>query len=53
MTATPPKAAGGNAYPGLTDIEVAESRRLNGSNVLTPAEPVPWYRQFLANFATR
>lgn len=50
MTATPPKAAGGNAYPGLTDIEVAESRRLNGSNVLTPAEPVPWYRQFLAKF---
>lgn len=50
MTATSPKAAGGNAYPGLTDIEVAESRRLNGSNVLTPAEPVPWYRQFLAKF---
>lgn len=37
-------------YTGLTDTQVAKSRQLNGSNILTPAETTPWYRQFLSKF---
>lgn len=31
-------------YNGLTPEEVEQSRRKNGSNVLTPPEPTPWWK---------
>lgn len=37
-------------YKGLTAAEVAESRRLNGENVLTPPERESWIRLFLDKF---
>ncbi|MDE6269342.1 MAG: HAD-IC family P-type ATPase, partial [Muribaculaceae bacterium] len=38
-------------YTGLSDAEVAESRRLNGSNVLTPPRSEPWWKEFLKKFS--
>ena len=35
---------------GLTDAEVERSRKLHGSNVLTPPPRTPLWRQFLAKF---
>jgi len=35
---------------GLTDAQVAESRRNNGANILTPPKKNPWWRQFLEKF---
>lgn len=35
---------------GLTNKEVEESRRLNGSNILTPPEKVSLWKQFLEKF---
>ena len=35
---------------GLSDAEVAESRRLNGINILTPPEKIPLWKQFLVKF---
>jgi Ca2+-transporting ATPase len=37
-------------YVGLTDAEVLESRRKNGSNILTPPEKDPWWKTFLGKF---
>ena len=33
-------------YTGLTDAQVLESRRKNGTNVLTPPEKEPLWKQF-------
>ena len=38
-------------YSGLTDAEVAKSRRKHGSNVLTPPPSTPWWKEFLAKFS--
>jgi Ca2+-transporting ATPase len=37
-------------YIGLTDAQVIESREKNGSNVLTPPEKAPWWKEFLEKF---
>ena len=37
-------------YHGLTDAEVLESRAKHGTNVLTPPEKEPWWKQFLEKF---
>ena len=37
-------------FPGLTALEVEESRRKHGANVLTPPEKDPWWRLFLEKF---
>lgn len=37
-------------YVGLTDAQAAESRRLNGANILTPPEKEPLWKQFLEKF---
>ena len=37
-------------YTGLTDAQVAESRKKNGPNVLTPPEKDPLWKQFLEKF---
>ena len=37
-------------YVGLTDVEVLESRKKNGANVLTPPEKEPLWKQFLEKF---
>lgn len=39
-----------NLYKGLTDAEVLESRKKNGSNVLTPPEQDPWWKELLGKF---
>lgn len=36
---------------GLTDNEVLASRRIHGSNVLTPAKRTPWWKEFLKKFS--
>lgn len=36
---------------GLTDNEVLASRRSHGSNVLTPAQRTPWWKEFLKKFS--
>lgn len=38
-------------YKGLTDQQVLESRRLHGSNVLTPPQREPLWRKFLKKFS--
>ncbi len=38
-------------YEGLSDKQVAESRRLYGTNVLTPVEKEPLWKRFLEKFA--
>lgn len=38
-------------YAGLTAQQVAESRRLHGSNVLTPPAETPWWKEFLQKFS--
>lgn len=38
-------------YSGLTDVEVLESRRIHGANVLTPPKKEPIWKLFLAKFA--
>ena len=38
-------------YVGLSDRQVAESRRLYGTNVLTPVEKEPLWKRFLEKFA--
>jgi len=37
-------------YSGLTDEQVKESRRLYGSNTLTPPAKTPWWKEFLLKF---
>lgn len=37
-------------YRGLTDAEVAESRRIHGDNLLTPPVKEPLWKQFLHKF---
>ena len=37
-------------YSGLADAQVLESRRKNGTNVLTPPEKEPLWKQFLEKF---
>jgi Ca2+-transporting ATPase len=37
-------------WGGLSDAEVAESRKLHGSNILTPPEREPWWKLFLEKF---
>ena len=37
-------------YPGLTDAQVLESRRKYGTNILTPPEKDPLWKQFLEKF---
>lgn len=39
-----------NKYRGLTSQLVEESRRLNGSNILTPPERVSLWKQFIEKF---
>lgn len=39
-----------NPTYGLTNKEVEESRRLNGTNILTPPEKVSLWKQFLEKF---
>lgn len=39
-----------NPLHGLTNKEVEESRRLNGSNILTPPEKVSLWKQFMEKF---
>jgi Ca2+-transporting ATPase len=46
-TATPPPEM---PYPGLTPAEVERSRHTHGSNVLTPPEREPWWKQWLSKF---
>ena len=38
---------------GLTDAQVIKSRADHGLNVLTPVDPIPWWKQFLAKFKDR
>lgn len=38
-------------YTGLTEAQVAESRRLHGANVLTPPAQEPWWRAFMHKFS--
>ncbi len=38
-------------YTGLTDAQVLESRKKYGSNVLTPLEQDPWWKEFLEKFS--
>ena len=38
-------------YRGLTDAEVAESRRIHGDNLLTPPVKEPLWKQFLHKFS--
>ena len=40
-----------NHYTGLTDAQVLESRKKHGSNVLTPPEQDPWWKEFLDKFS--
>ncbi|MDE6301762.1 MAG: calcium-translocating P-type ATPase, PMCA-type [Muribaculaceae bacterium] len=40
-----------HTYRGLTEAEAAESRRLNGENVLTPPKKTPLWKLFLAKFS--
>lgn len=37
-------------YKGLTDVEVIESRKKHGANILTPPEKEPLWKQFLEKF---
>lgn len=37
-------------YTGLSDTEVLESRRKNGTNILTPPKRTPLWKQFLEKF---
>ena len=37
-------------YTGLTDVQVLESRRMNGVNVLTPPKKDSLWKQFLEKF---
>lgn len=37
-------------YRGLNDIEIVESRRINGENILTPPEREPLWKLFLKKF---
>ena len=39
-----------DTHHGLTDQEVAESRKRHGANILTPPERDPWWRLFLQKF---
>ena len=36
---------------GLTDSQVAESRRIHGRNILTPPPKTPWWKEFLKKFS--
>ena len=38
-------------HTGLTDSQVAESRKRHGANVLTPPEQDPWWKEFLGKFS--
>lgn len=38
-------------YKGLTDVEVSQSRKTYGANVLTPPKRNPWWLDFLAKFS--
>jgi len=37
-------------YTGLTEVQVIESRKLHGINVLTPPEKEPWWKELLEKF---
>lgn len=38
-------------YSGLSDSQVEESRKLNGSNIITPPEKEPIWKQYLEKFS--
>ena len=38
-------------YQGLSEAQVAESRKRYGANVLTPPAPTPWWKEFLEKFS--
>jgi Ca2+-transporting ATPase len=38
-------------YTGLTESQVAESRRLHGANILPPRDSQPWWRRYLGKLA--
>ena len=38
-------------YAGLTDVQVSESRKKNGVNVLTPPLKDPWWKEFFEKFS--
>ncbi|MDR2391699.1 MAG: calcium-translocating P-type ATPase, PMCA-type [Planctomycetota bacterium] len=42
--------SGGVEFPGLTAVEVEESRRRHGANVLTPPPRDPWWKLYLEKF---
>lgn len=46
-----PKMTQKDRLYGLSDSEVAESRKLHGSNVLTPPAKAPWWKEFLEKFS--
>jgi Ca2+-transporting ATPase len=37
-------------YTGLTDLQILESRKLHGENILTPPSKEPWWKVFLEKF---
>lgn len=37
-------------FPGLTSVEVEESRQLHGANILTPPAREPWWKLYLEKF---
>ncbi len=39
-----------DTHKGLTTVQVLESRRLHGENILTPPEREPWWRLLLEKF---
>ena len=40
-----------NRYQGLSEEQVAESRKRYGANVLTPPAQTPWWKEFLKKFS--
>ncbi len=44
-------SAASDRLAGLTSAQVLESRKLHGSNVVTPPEREPWWRKLLGKFA--
>ena len=41
---------GGQKKFGLTDVEVVQSRKLSGTNVLTPPVKTPWWKDYISKF---
>lgn len=50
MNTTKPETNSQHSLQGLSAHEVEESRKLHGSNILTPPEKTPLWKQFLEKF---